>query len=172
MTKPKPRKLSMTALLTWHGLFAGSYVIAYVTAETADGLHVFAGYVALALLAVRLLAASLAPAASVWSLPWASAALWRTFGGKLIRGDLSALRGRTPFAPLSGLVLLGVMTIVTLTGVIADLWSAEDLHEGIAEGSLAVVLVHVAIVSLGPALRAVAKRLNRTTAAPSRPLPR
>lgn len=140
-------------LLVWHGLFAGAYTIAYLTADGARGLHQFAGYTLLGLLTLRLLLAATVAERSPWSLPWPKAALWRSFGRKLGGADLSVLRGRTPLAPLSGLALLAMLTGVGLSGLAADWWKWEDLHEGLAEGSLAVVLVHVALVALGPALR-------------------
>ncbi len=146
---PKPFEL----LLAWHGLFAGAYTVAYLTAESAEspaGLHQFAGYLLIGLLALRLLAAALTPERSPWALPWPQAALWRNFFRKLTAGDGAALRNRTPLAPLSGLVVLGMLVVVGLTGLTAEWWRWEDLHEGPAEASLAVVLIHVAIVSLGP----------------------
>jgi len=146
-----PKALEL--LLLWHGLFAGAYTIAYLTAEGAPGLHEFSGYVALVLLAVRLLAARLAGGRAPWAFPIPKASMWKNFGHKLLTGDLGALRGRTPFAPLSGLVILGIMVLVSLSGLGADWWGWDDLHEGLAEGSLALVLVHIAIVSFAPMLQ-------------------
>lgn len=159
MTTTKPSgALSLNLLLAWHGLFAGAYMVAFLTAEGVGTLHQFAGYTAMALLALRLLAAFLAPERSPWGLPWPTAAQWKPFLAKLGRGDLSVFRNRTPLAPLSGLVILGVLVIVTLSGMIADFWDWEDLHEGIAEASLTVILVHVALVSLAPLLKKLAER--------------
>lgn len=165
MRLPKPFDL----LLFWHGLFAGSYTIAYLTAEGAPALHQFAGYTAIGLLALRLLAAAGAAERSPWALPWPKATMWQAFGRKLGSGNLSVFRGRTPLAPLSGLVLLGVLVLVSLSGLAADWWKWEDLHEGIAEGSLTVVLVHIAIVSLGPLLKKLGEpRDERQPAAATR----
>lgn len=140
-------------LMLWHGLFAGTYTIAYLTADGAPGLHEFAGYAALALLALRLLAAVIAGTRAPWALPLPRAAMWKNFGRKLADGNFGALRGRTPFAPLSGLVILVSLVLVTLSGLAADWWEWGDLHEGLAEGSLTVVLIHIAIVSFGPLLK-------------------
>jgi len=140
-------------LLFWHGLFVGSYTVAYLTAEGAQGLHQFAGYSALGLLAIRLLAALIAGDRPPWALPLPKASMWNNFGRKLAAGNFSVLRGRTPFAPLSGLVILGTLVLVTLSGLAADWWEWEDLHGSLAEGSLALVLIHIAIVSFGPLLR-------------------
>ena len=140
-------------LMVWHGLFVGAYTIAYLTAEGAPGLHEFAGYSALALLAARLLAALVAGERAPWALPLPKASMWKNFGRKLAAGNFSALRGRTPFAPLSGLVILGALVLVTLSGLAADWWEWEDLHGALAEGSLTLVLIHIAIVSLAPLLK-------------------
>lgn len=137
-------------LMLWHGLFVGAYTIAYLTADGAPGLHEFSGYAALALLVVRLLAARFAGQRAPWALPLPKAAMWRNFGRKLTTGNLSALRGRTPFAPLSGLIILAMLVLVTLSGLAADWWKWEDLHDAVAEGSLLVVFIHIAIVSIGP----------------------
>lgn len=152
-------------LMLWHGLFAGTYTIAYLTADGAPGLHEFAGYAALALLALRLLAAVIAGTRAPWALPLPRAAMWKNFGRKLADGNFGALRGRTPFAPLSGLVILVSLVLVTLSGLAADWWEWADLHEGLAEGSLTVVLIHVAIVSFGPLLKKVGETRARCAAA-------
>ncbi len=152
MTKPRwPKPFEL--LLVWHGLLVGSYTIAYLTAEGAHGLHQFAGYSALGLLAVRLTAALIAGERPPWALPLPKASMWKNFGGKLAHGHFSALLGRTPFAPLSGLVILATLVLVTLSGLAADWWEWEDLHESLAEGSLAVVLIHIGIVSFAPLLK-------------------
>lgn len=149
---------SFDLLLFWHGLFAGSYTIAYLTAEGAPALHQFAGYAAIGLLVLRLLMAIVVVERSPWALPWPKAAMWQAFGRKLGGGELSVFRGRTPLSPLSGLVLLATLVLVSLSGLAADWWKWEDLHGSIAEGSLIVVLVHVAIVSLGPLLKKLGER--------------
>jgi cytochrome b len=154
-------------LLFWHGLFVGAYTVAYLTAEGAPALHEFSGYAALALLAVRLIIARLAGQRAPWALPLPRAAQWKNFARQLLSGRLGVLRGRTPFAPLSGLLILGVMVLVSLSGLAADWWKWEDLHDGLAEGSLALVLIHIAIVSFAPLLRRLAAARSED-AAPSR----
>lgn len=149
---------SFELLLVWHGLFVGAYTIAYLTAESAPGLHEFSGYTALGLLAVRLAAALIAAGRPPWALPLPKASIWKNFGRRIAAGDLGVLRVRTPFAPLSGLIVLCALVLVTLSGLAADWWGWEDLHDSLAEGSLTLVLIHIAIVSLAPLL----KRLGET----------
>jgi cytochrome b len=153
-------------LMLWHGLFAGAYTIAWLTAEGAPGLHEFSGYATLALLGVRLIAARIAGGRAPWALPIPKASIWKNFGSKLLSGNLGVLRSRTPFAPLSGLVILSVLVLVTLSGLTADWWEWEDLHEGVAEGSLALVLFHIAIVSLAPLLKRLGESRSEHRAPP------
>lgn len=153
-------------LMLWHGLFAGSYTIAWLTAEGAAALHAFSGYVALGLLVIRLLGARIAGDRAPWALPLPKASMWKNFGSKLFSGNLNVLRSRTPFSPLSGLVILGALALATLSGLAADWWEWEELHEGVAEGSLALVLVHIAIVSLAPLLKRLGDVPGKHRAAP------
>ena len=148
-------------MMLWHGLFVGAYTIAYLTAEGAPGLHEFSGYAAMALLALRLLAA-LVGARAPWALPLPKASMWTNFGRKLRSGNTSALLGRTPFAPLSGLVILAALVLVSLTGLAADWWGWDDLHGALAEGSLTIVLIHITIVSFAP----IMKKLGKSRADP------
>ncbi|MBN8890477.1 MAG: cytochrome b/b6 domain-containing protein [Rhodospirillales bacterium] len=153
--KPRPaRRLSAYDMLTaWHGLFAGAWAVAYLTGGGAMPLHRFAGYVLLGLLAVRLLVAVLARAPGMWALPWADAPLWRSFRRKLGQDAVAAFAGRTPLAPLSGLALLVAILLVTLSGLLADLRIAGDLHETMADASLMLVLGHLAVVASAALLR-------------------
>ena len=149
-------------LLVWHGLLVGAYTIAYLTADGAPGLHLFAGYTVLGLLAMRLTAALIVGVRPPWALPLPKASMWKYFGRKLTAGNFSSLLGRTPFAPLSGLVILATLVLVTLSGLAADWWELEDLHEGLAEGSLAVILIHIAIVSFAPLLKRLSESREKT----------
>ena len=165
MIKPRmPNAFEL--LMTWHGLFVGAYTIAYLTADGSLGLHRFAGYSALVLLALRLLAAFAAGDRAPWALPLPKASMWNNFLRKFATNPLGALRGRTPFAPLSGLVILGALVAVTISGLAADWWEWEDLHEGLAEGSLTIVLIHIAIVSFAPLWKKLAESRSGPAASP------
>ncbi|MBI4969275.1 MAG: cytochrome b/b6 domain-containing protein [Rhodospirillales bacterium] len=140
MTMIKPFNL----LMVWHGLFAGSYLVSYATAEFSLGMHLFAGYALLALLFLRLAVALFVAETSPWSLPWPNARLARTFSERLRAFDLAALRGRNPLVILSGLALIVASLLAALSGFLP--W--EDPHEALASFSLATVGVHVAAVLL------------------------
>ena len=151
----RARPISAFAVLTaWHGLFAGAWIVAYATAEGAHAPHRFAGYVLLALLAVRLLAAVLARGGSSWALPWADTATWQTFRRRFDRDAIAAFAGRTPLAPLSGLALLVAAMLAGLSGLPRG---GDELHEGLANLSVLVVGVHIAVLGSAAALRMLAR---------------
>ena len=153
--------LSLNLLMVWHGLFAGAYTIAFLTGDLATDLHRFAGYLTAALLALRLAIAIPVAPTSVWALPWPSAILWREFLGRLLDNPIKALAGRWPGLPLSGLAVLVGGVLAVLTGLAADSWHADDLHEGLANLSLVAVSGHIALIALGHALRRTGKAENR-----------
>lgn len=64
MAKFSIAKLSLPLLRLWHAALAGGFLVAYLTAdEDTYALHLFAGYVVLAAIAVRLLVGVFAPPA-------------------------------------------------------------------------------------------------------------
>lgn len=151
---PRP----VTLLMTWHGLFVGAYTIAFVTSEGAGHLHEVAGYVTVALLALRFGIALVAPEKSLWALPWVSRAHWAAFGRKLLQNPAAAFRGRTPFAPLTGLLLLVSIALAATTGLLTlPSKIFEDLHEGAASLTYPAVFLHLAVVFLPIILRKLSK---------------
>lgn len=148
---PRP----ITLLVGWHGLFAGAYTIAFVTSEGAERLHELAGYITVGLLGLRFAVALVAPDKSVWSLPWAPRPLWTAFGRKLVQTPGAALRGRTPFAPLTGFLVLASVALAAATGLLTlPSHVFEDLHEGAATLTYPAVLAHLAVVLLPALLKA------------------
>jgi cytochrome b len=145
-------------LIAWHGLFAGAWVMAYLTAEGSAVLHNFTGYVAVGLLAIRLAVAALANAKSIWALPWANTTLWQSFWRRLNSQGMAAFTTRTPFAPLSGLALLCAVLLAGVSGLLANTEAFGELHEGCADLSLIVVVGHLIIVASTPLLRLLARQ--------------
>ncbi|MGE5504564.1 MAG: hypothetical protein ACM31L_09090 [Actinomycetota bacterium] len=121
-------KLSIAALRGWHAVLAGGFLVAFLTGdEDTYGMHVFAGYLVLAVLGLRLVAALVAPAESPWRL-----------GGR---------KGRNPMFARMAWVLAAVVAVVAGTGWMADRMPAfEHLHEGLSETSAWVIAAHVAAV--------------------------
>jgi cytochrome b561 len=140
-TSPPPARWEFLALRLWHAALAGGFVVAYVTAdEDTYSMHVFSGYWVITALVLRLVMALAGSDKGPLRLPRPSLAA--------IRDKLAGRPGRNPlFAWMAGL-LLPALALGGLSGVIADvLPAAEDLHEGLAEAGLWLVLAHAAIIA-------------------------
>jgi cytochrome b len=140
-TSPPPARWEFLALRLWHAVLAGGFVVAYVTAdEDTYSMHLFSGYWVIATLALRLVMALVGSDKGPLRLPRPSLAA--------IRDKLAGKPGRNPlFAWMAGL-LLPALALGGLSGIIADaLPAAEDLHEGLAEAGLWLVLAHAAIIA-------------------------
>ncbi len=139
-TETRPAKWQIRTLEAWHGLFAGSYLVAFWTWEGTLGLHMMAGYVTMGLLVVRLTAAAVAPPNTPFALPLANplriTALFKA----------TALGRRSPLVLLSGLLVLIIAPLIILTGVLATAGGEGELHSVVANLSLLLVIVHVGLV--------------------------
>lgn len=146
----KPLGFSFNLLLFWHGLFAGSYIVAFVS-DDAMGMHIAAGWFVILLGAFRLLVALMAPEKSPWSLPWPNAVLVNAFKRHLNAADPALLQGRNLLIVASGLLVLMGAVLASLSGYLPS----DDLHEGIANFSLAIILGHVGLILISQGLKRV-----------------
>ncbi|MDI1284302.1 MAG: cytochrome b/b6 domain-containing protein [Reyranella sp.] len=125
----------------WHAWLAGSYLVAYVTAdENIYAMHQFAGYAVLVAIVARLAGGLLAPAGSPLRLPRPDLEVTRAW--------LSSRKGRPPLFAWFAVVLLAVVGPAALSGAVADgaAWM-EHPHEAISEASLWVIFGHIAFVT-------------------------
>jgi hypothetical protein len=149
MTKSrKPNRFEMTFLMMWHGVLTSSVLLTYISGDDIYFLHQFAGYVVCGAILVRLLAAALAPKNSplYLSLP-----------------KLFAHRegGRSPLLAWIAVALITATTLAAFSGLLAESIGFDDLHEGLANGVLPVVIfVHMAVVLWKP----LARRLSSLSA--------
>lgn len=147
MTEPqrrRPRRWEFTAVRLWHALLAGGFLVAFLTGdEDTYAMHLFSGYLVLAAVAARLLAAGAAPAGSPLKL--------------------KGLPQRKPVLTWMAVALIALVGVVAATGAVADVVPlVEDLHEGISEASPWVIGAHVALVwALMGGGRALVARLKR-----------
>ncbi len=140
MAKLSIAKFSLPLLHLWHAVLAGGFLVAYLTAdEDTYAMHLFAGYVVLAAIVIRLLVGMVAPQGNLWRLPRPSVAGTLAWFGRR--------RGRNPFFAWFAVALLGLVGLAAASGAIADFvtWF-EDLHEGLAETALWVIFGHIAFV--------------------------
>ena len=129
----------------FHWSLVGSYLLAWATAEEWDLLHERLGWFLLALLGLRL----------AWGLIGTRHARFgdfvrgpgevRAYLGSLLRGDPEHHVGHNPAGGWMVLALIVTLAATALSGVLitqgGEPW--EDLHEGLADLSLALVAVHV-----------------------------
>lgn len=125
----------------WHAWLAGSFLVAYVTAdENTYAMHQFAGYAVLVAIVARLAGGLLAPAGSPLRLPRPDP--------KATLAWLSSRHGRHPLFAWFAAALLLVIGLAALSGAVADsaAWM-EHPHEAISEASLWVIFGHLAFVT-------------------------
>ena len=131
--------------MLWHATFSGGFIVAYVS-EDIYAMHLFAGYLVLAAVVVRVLAGLLARPKSPLSLPnpMAATRIWLekfTAGGK----------ARNPLLAWIAVALLGVVGLAAATGGMADVFPAlKDLHEAVAEFTPVVIFGHIGFVLFKP----------------------
>lgn len=142
----------------FHWSLVVSYLLAWVTAEEWDLLHEQLGWFVLTLLGLRL----------AWGLIGTRHARFgdfvrgpgkvRAYLGSLLRGNPEHHVGHNPVGGWMVLALIVTLAATALSGVLmvrgGEAW--EDLHEGLANLSLALVAVHV----LGVVVSSFAHREN------------
>lgn len=167
------RRLVDAPTRAFHWLFALSFVGAYLTAESDRWqlVHVTLGYTLAGLLAFRLLWGLLGPRhvrLGLWTARLRSApALLQS-----LRNGQLKLAPLLPLLPLLNalavLSLLGLAALVTASGYVLydEVFSSgmledalEEVHEAVANGMLAVVLLHLALI-VGGALRSGPRQIQ------------
>ena len=144
----------MKSILIWdiptrlfHWLFALSFTVAYVTAE-ADGwagVHVFSGLLMLGLIACRVVWGVLGSRYARFSSFLFSPVAAFKYLLDTLRGKAERHVGHNPAGSwaIYLLLLLGVGTSVSGLSLLVVGEQFEDVHEALANGALAVVLVHI-----------------------------
>lgn len=144
----KPKAIEFGFLYGWHAILSGAFVVAYLSGdEDTYAMHQFAGYAVLAALAVRLIAAMLAPEGSPLRLRRPALAP--------VRNWISAIFGngdqpipRRPLLALAAVVLLIFVGVMVGSGGMADFVPrVEDLHGALGELAPWIVLAHVAMIA-------------------------
>ncbi|OAF02328.1 hydrogenase [Bradyrhizobium centrolobii] len=141
-------------LRLWHWLLAGFVVLAWFTPNVYDGLHRFAGYTVIGLLAFRL----------VWGFFGSRYARFRMVGVRLRaapryllnlrRGMTGRYIGLNPAGTLMLVALLLTLAVSAISGAMAvtvtffGIWWVEDTHTYSSDVVIVLVVLHVAGVVL------------------------
>lgn len=140
-----PNRIQTKFLMLWHATFSGGFIVAYVS-QDLYAVHLFAGYVVLIAVIVRLLAGWVARPKSPLALtnPLQATRLWFE---KLKSGS----KARNPLLAWIAAAMLLSIGLAALTGAMADLLSVfKHLHEGIAEFTPVVIFAHIWFVAFKP----------------------
>ena len=143
----------------FHWLFAALFVLAYLTGDDGELLHVWLGYGLLVVLALRLVLApfrprgfpNLAPPRQEWRKPsWGGVGKWLTFA-TLVSIALASVLGL-------GMIDNGEVLAAALPGVPLDVFGAsnwlaglgdlEEVHEFFANLALWMVALHIGYILL------------------------
>lgn len=171
--KPAPapsRRMVDAPTRAFHWLFALSFVGAYLTAESEHWrlVHVTLGYTLAGLLAFRLLWGLFGPRhvrLSLWTarLRSAPALLQSLRAGRLNLAALLPLLNALAVLSLLALAALATASGYLLydeafsSGMLED--ALEEVHEAVANGMLAIVLLHLALIA-GVALRSGPRQIQ------------
>ncbi len=141
-------------LRLFHWSLAASFLVAWVSADAWDDLHIWAGYAAAGLIAFRLLWGLIGPRYARFRQFLREPGSVLRFLGAMLRGREARYIGHNPAGAAMILGLLLVMTATALTGwmyTTEAFWGVawvEDVHEALANLLLAMVLLHIAGVIL------------------------
>lgn len=138
------------AVRVFHWSLVGCFAAAWASADAWDAFHEVMGYAAVTLVAFRLL----------WGLVGGRYARFGQFVrrptavfaylGQMLRGREGRYIGHNPAGGAMVVALLVMMTVTGVTGWMGTLdafWGyewVEELHEGVANGLLLMVAIHVA----------------------------
>ncbi len=149
-------------LRLWHWALAIFVVVAWITPNTHDALHRFAGYVVIGLLVFRLVWGFVGTRYSRFRrlLPRLRAA--PTYLWSLRHGKTGRYLGLNPAGTAMLVALLGMLTVSSVTGVMHvtvtffGVWWVEDTHTYSSDAVIVLVVVHV----IGTIVMSVLQREN------------
>lgn len=136
----RPARIEFLLARLWHALLFGGFAVAYVTGdEDTYAMHLFAGYLVLAAVGLRIAMHLAAPVNSPLRLRRPSLGA--------LTGWLRRPVGRSPLLTIATAVLLAAVAVAAVSGVVADsLPWVEDFHEGASQWALMLAVVHAVLV--------------------------
>jgi cytochrome b len=140
-------------LRIFHWTLAGSFAVAFVTAESERwrDMHALAGYTAIALVAFRLLWGFVGPRHARFASFRFSPRRAVDYLRSLVFGRAAHFAGHNPAGAIAIYAMLAAIAVVVATGIVAldEGRVMGEIHEGAANLMLALVAVHVVGVIVG-----------------------
>ena len=128
----------------FHWSLTVAVLIAFLTGDELDGLHVFAGYVVMGLIAARLVWGVIGPKhARWWDFVRGPRAI-KAYLGEVLRGHPARYLGHNPAGGAMAVALIAGLVLTTLSGLAAQsVHGLKEVHELIAYATLYLVPLHL-----------------------------
>jgi len=128
----------------FHWSLAIAVLIAFLTGDALEGLHVFVGYVVMGLIAARLVWGVIGPRhARWWDFVRGPTAI-KAYLGDVRRGHPARYLGHNPAGGAMAVALIAGLILTTLTGLAAQsVHGLKGVHELIAYATLCLVPLHL-----------------------------
>ena len=141
----------------FHWSLTLAVLIAFLTGDTLEGLHVFAGYVVMGLIAARMVWGLIGPRhARWWDFVRGPRAI-KAYVGDVLRGHPARYLGHNPAGGAMAVALIAGLILTTLSGLAAQsVHGLKDVHEVIAYATLCLVPLHL----IGVAVASVQHKEN------------
>jgi cytochrome b len=146
----------------FHWSLVALFIIAFLTGDEIEGVHIAAGYAIAGLVALRIAWGFVGSRHARFGDFMKSRSETLAYMRKAIRGRAPRFLGHNPAGALMTLALLGMLIAISGTGFMMTtdvFWGAEwveDLHKGLVYATLGLIALHVA----GVLVSSVAHREN------------
>ena len=119
-------------------------LIAFLTGDELEGLHVFVGYVVMGLIAARLVWGVIGPKHARWWEFVRGPRAIKAYLGDVLRGHPARYLGHNPAGGAMAVALIAGLVLTTLSGLAAQsVHGLKDVHELIAYATLCLVPLHL-----------------------------
>jgi cytochrome b len=133
----------------FHWGLAVAVLVAFLTEDDLLGLHTWAGYTVIGLIAVRILWGVIGPDHARFADFVRGPRATLAYLGDVLRGHPARYLGHNPAGAAMVIALIGGLIATALTGVATlDNEGMKDVHEAIAYGTLCLVALHLLGVAL------------------------
>lgn len=138
----------------FHWSLVASFTIAFLTGDEIETLHIWAGYAAAGLVALRLAWGLIGPSYARFTQFVKSPAAVLSYMGDIVTGREARYIGHNPAGGAMVVALLAMLVGLSVTGILMTTpayWHSEpleEIHEVLANLMLGLVILHIAGVVL------------------------